>query len=97
MELIIGLVVLVIIGAIILIFVGMREARDDDPLQDRLAEFAERGETATLEEIELSQPISERVIYPLARKFGELATRFTPQNAIQQTAHKLELAGNPKG
>jgi tight adherence protein C len=97
MELIIGLIVIVVIGAIILIFVGMREASDEDPLQERLAEFAERGETATLEEIELSQPLTERIIYPLARKFGELATRFTPQNALQQTAHKLELAGNPRG
>jgi tight adherence protein C len=28
---------------------------------------------------------------------GELATRFTPQNALQNTARQLELAGNPRG
>jgi tight adherence protein C len=33
----------------------------------------------------------------MARRFGELVSRFTPQNALQSTAHKLELAGNPRG
>ncbi|HEY5669130.1 MAG TPA: type II secretion system F family protein, partial [Anaerolineales bacterium] len=69
----------------------------EDPLQSRLADYAARGETATLEEIELSQPISERVILPLARKAGEIALRFTPQNALQSTQRKIELAGNPRG
>jgi tight adherence protein C len=99
-EIIIGLVIGVVVigGAILLITIGLRDSSDRaDPLQDRLAEFASRGETATLEEIELSQPITERVILPLARKFGEFATRFTPQNALQDTARKLELAGNPRG
>jgi tight adherence protein C len=93
---IIGVVVLG--GAIALIAIGIRDSSDRaDPLQERLIEFAARGETANLEEIELSQPLSDRVIFPLARKFGELATRFTPQNALQETALKLEQAGNPRG
>lgn len=88
----------ILIGAVVLILVGVRDTRDDvDPLQSRLAEFAERGETVSLEEIELSQPLSERIFIPLARKFGEFATRFTPQNALQAAEHKLELAGNPRG
>lgn len=90
------LIALIILGAITLVFVGMRDASGEDPLQDRLAEFAARGETVNLEQIELSQPFSDRVIVPLARKFGEFATRFTPQNAIQSAAHKIELAGNPR-
>ncbi|MBE0410744.1 MAG: type II secretion system F family protein [Anaerolineales bacterium] len=93
------IIILVVImgGAIFLVFLGLREAGERDPLQARLAEFAARGESATLEEIELSQPLTERVIYPMARRFGEIALRFTPQNAIQTTQHKLELAGNPTG
>lgn len=89
--------VIIIGGAAALVIIGLRESSSEDPLQARLAEFAERGEVVSLEEIELSQPITERVIYPLARKFGELAIRFTPQNALQTTAHKLELAGSPRG
>jgi len=89
--------VLIVGGAIALIVIGMRSSTGDDPLQQRLAEFAARGESASLEEIELSQPITERIIYPLAKKLGEIAVRFTPQNALQTTAHRLELAGNPRG
>lgn len=94
---IIGLVVILVIGAVLLVIVGLRERHGGDPLQERLAEFAARGEPVNLEEIELSQPFSDRVIIPLARKFGEFATRFTPQNAIQATSRKLELAGSPRG
>ena len=93
----IAIIAAILIGALFLVMIGLREGKHEDPLQSRLAEFAARGEAVSLEEIELSQPISERVIYPLARKFGELAIRFTPQNAIQATAHKLELAGSPRG
>ena len=90
-------IVVVILGALLLVGMGMKDSKDVDPLQDRLAEFAARGERVDLEEIEMSQPLTERVLFPVARKLGELALRFTPQNAIQQTARKLELAGNPRG
>jgi tight adherence protein C len=87
----------VLLVAVVMIVIGLRDAGDVDPLQDRLAEYAARGEIADLEEIELSQPIAERIVYPIARKLGELALRFTPQNAIQQTTKKLERAGSPGG
>lgn len=89
--------VIVLVGAAALVILGLRESGDKDPLEARLAEFAERGEITDLEEIELSQPLTERVIYPVARRLGEIALRFTPQNAIQATSRKLELAGNPRG
>lgn len=94
-TLLIIIIVLVVGAALVLVFVGLRTPQGEDPLQARLAEFASRGEAATLEEIELSQPLTERIIYPIAHKLGEIALRFTPQNAIQQTARKLERAGNP--
>lgn len=87
----------VLAGSVALIIIGLREPHDSDALQDRLVEFAVRGGKVSLEEIELSQPISQRVVLPLARKMGEFALRFTPQNAFQSTAHKIELAGNPRG
>jgi len=90
---IIGLVI--IIGAIILVIVGIKSPQGIDPLEDRLAEFAARGETVSLEEIELSQPFSERIIVPIAKRMGEFVMRFTPQNAITSMSRKLELAGNP--
>jgi tight adherence protein C len=93
----IAFVALIVIFAISLVVIGIRDKSKEDPLQERLAEFAARGETVDLEQIELSQPLSDRVLIPMARKFGEFVTRFTPQNAIQTIAHKLELAGNPRG
>ena len=49
----------------------------------------------TLEEIEMSQPFSERVMLPLIRQVGQMTTRFTPEAALEATQHKLDLAGNP--
>lgn len=88
----------VLIGAIAVVIVSLRRnasGEEDDPLQARLAEFIQRGDVTSLEEIELSQPFSERVIVPLIRRIGEFSARFTPQKAIQNTARRLELAGNP--
>lgn len=90
--------VIVLIGAIAVVIVSLRRnarGEPDDPLQARLAEFIQRGDVSSLEEIELSQPFSERVIVPFIRRIGEFSARFTPQKAIQDTARRLELAGNP--
>lgn len=87
--------VVVLVSAIALIVIGIRAPKADDTLDKRLAEFSMTEGPVNLEEIELSQPFNERIIYPLARKMGEFAVRFTPQNALQSTARKLELAGNP--
>ena len=94
---IIGLAVIVIIGAAALVFIGLRnpQTSDDRVLQNRLEEFNQRGEKVDLEKIELSLPFQERIIYPMARKLGELAIKFTPQNAMQSISRKLELAGSP--
>jgi tight adherence protein C len=89
---------IVLVGAIAIVVFSLRRntaGEEDDPLQERLAEFIQRGDVTSLEEIELSQPFTERVIVPLIRRVGEFSARFTPQKAIQDTARKLELAGNP--
>jgi tight adherence protein C len=94
---IVGLVLLG--GAIALVVVGMRSFRarenEADPLLARLAEAGQRGEVMSLEELELEQPFSERVVVPILKRVGDLSTRFTPQRALEETTRKLELAGNP--
>jgi tight adherence protein C len=62
-------------------------------IQERLEEYGARP--LTLEEIELSQPFSERVVKPLLRSLAQAVTRFTPQSLLKDTANKLEKAGNP--
>jgi tight adherence protein C len=87
----------VIIGAIVLVVTGIRKTKsqEGDPLAKRLAEYSQRGEAISLEEIELSQPFSERVTLPIMRRLGEISSRFTPQRVVEQTRKRLELAGNP--
>jgi tight adherence protein C len=87
--------VVIFFGAVILIIVGIKSPQGSDPLDDRLAEYAARGETVSLEEIELSQPFSQRIIMPIAKRMGEIVIRFTPQNSITSMSRKLEMAGNP--
>ncbi len=86
---------IVIVGAVVLIIVGIRAPNTEDVLQKRLAEFSTFDGNINLEEIELAQPFTERIIYPLARKMGEFAAKLTPQNALTSSTRKLELAGNP--
>ena len=89
---------LVVGGIIALVIAGQRETSssgDDDLLAARMVEFSERGEVASLEEIELSQPFQERVIVPILLRVGEISERFTPQHLIEDTELKIELAGNP--
>ena len=90
-----GLFLLIVIIAVVAVSVRQSSGNDDDPLQARLAEYLQRGDVVSLEEIELSQPFSERVLIPIARKIGEISARFTPQKAIQDTTKLMELAGNP--
>lgn len=91
---VIGIVVLVVIIAGALIYVGQRMPTDDiDTFSERLNEFSQSGETVSLDQIELSQPFAERVIYPVLRRFGEMSSKNTPQNVLVETTRKIELAG----
>jgi tight adherence protein C len=98
----IGILIAVIIlgGAAAFVVFGLRYSREKqdsevDPVMARLAEATQRGESVSLEQMELQQPFSERVILPIMEKIGEISTRFTPQKLLQETTLKLELAGNP--
>lgn len=91
-----GLFVLILVIAVIAVSLRQfGQSEEDDPLQARLADYLQRGDVVSLEEIELSQPFSERVLIPIIRRIGEISVRFTPQKAIQDTARNMELAGNP--
>ena len=88
---------LVIVAAVVLVIIGIRNphAQTDDLIAERLESFSQSSEQVDLEQLELSQPLSERVILPIARKLGEFAMRFTPQNWLSNISRKLELAGSP--
>lgn len=91
------LIGIIIIVAVALVIIGLRNPQtvNDRLLQERLEEFSKTGEQIDLEKLEMSQPLTERVIYPLARKLGELTMKFTPQNWLNTISRKLELSGSP--
>jgi tight adherence protein C len=96
-AIIIVVVIGIILGAVLLIAAGIRKSREivEDPLAARLAEYSQRGDAVSLEEIELSQPFSDRVVMPVMRRLGEISARFTPQHVLESTRKRLEMAGNP--
>jgi len=81
-------------GSIVLIFMGLASPRTVDPVQARLDEFATR-QVLTLEEIELREPFSERVIKPLIQGIAGFIGRLAPRRNVENLRHRLELAGNP--
>jgi len=81
-------------GSIVLIFMGLASPRTVDPVQARLDQFATR-QVLTLEEIELSEPFSERVLKPLIQGIVGFVGRLAPRRNVEKLRHSLELAGSP--
>ncbi len=94
--LLIALGLLVFVGLILLIVRRVR-SQGTSSVEDRLESYATLDRPPTLEEIELSQPFTDRVLVPLVEGLAGLARRFTPQESLETIRHNLELAGNPYG
>jgi tight adherence protein C len=87
--------VLVLVAGLGLVLLGLGRSRRTETVEDRLAEFGTLERPPTLEEIELSQPFTERVLQPLVTSLAEFAMRFSPQRSMEAAQHQLDLAGNP--
>lgn len=90
------LLVIVVAGAIIvgiLVMVGMKEDSGRDPLQERLAQFEDREMPQSLEEIEMSMSLKDRIFIPLAKSLANFMTKLTPQKQLEDARRKLDLAG----
>lgn len=85
-----GIIALAIFG----IFIKMSlPQRDAVSIEERLTQFAERPRT--LEEMELEQPFSERVIKPMVAGIMRFASKMTPSASAEKVRTQLVLAGNP--
>lgn len=92
----IGIIIILVAGVGLLgglLYVGMRENSGQDPLQSRLAEYADRESPASLEELEMSLSFRDRVVVPIFQTLANLATKFTPEQQLETTRKQLELAG----
>jgi tight adherence protein C len=98
------LIALLAASGVVLVFLGVYLPRSGkDIVAERLAAFNERPHS--LEEIELQQPFTERVLRPFIRQLAEALSRFqqarskdpkaTQTSGLEKITHKLALAGNP--
>lgn len=94
------LILQIAIGAIFfavmigMVIVGMRQDRGSDPLEDRLAAYAENDQDIeSLEEAELSIGFQERVLVPLIQRLADMTAKFTPQKQLEHSQRLIELAG----
>lgn len=85
-------------GAFLLILASILLLRraEDDPLSARIDEYASRDEPVTMEEIELSLSMSDRIFVPIVRRLSGLVIRLTPKSMLDNTTHQLEVAGSPR-
>jgi tight adherence protein C len=90
-RVILGLVVFLV--ALVALGIRLLRRAEGDPLQDRLMEYGSRDEPVSMEEVEMSLSFSDRVLVPVIRGLANLVVRFTPQQTLEATAHKLEVAG----
>lgn len=92
LPLIVGLLLLIVVGA--MVYVGVRDDNDRDALEDRLADFGEREVMVeSLEEVELSLSFKDRILIPVIEWLADITGRFTPQRQLQATERLIELAG----
>ncbi len=98
---IIVITTIVIIAAFsVIAFISLRRsgASGGTDVQVRLEEYASRtdfGTPLTLEEIELSQPFSKRVIQPILLGLARGFSRLSPSKSREAAELQLELAGRP--
>ena len=89
------IVLAVVVVAVAVVIIGIRMPQSQDPIQERLSELMIGEESMTLEELELSQDFTQRIIVPFFNRIGQLAQRFTPQATLESAKKRLEMAGNP--
>jgi len=99
MELLIiaGLIVLGVGGTVALVRFGLNatQATGGD-IQSRLEEYASRTNAPlTLEEIELAQPFSQRVVRPMLITLSKGFSKLSPSKSRAATELQLQLAGKP--
>jgi tight adherence protein C len=87
------LFVVVVIFGLGLVLIGLQRARQPDAIGERLNQFTERA--LSLEEMELQQPFTQRVLLPIARSILSTLGKNTPAKSMERLRVNLQQAGNP--
>src|SRR5262245_17428908 len=91
-PIVIGLAV-VLFAVVALIVASLMRPAQTDVIGDRLSQFTER--TMTLDELELQQPFSQRVLLPLTRTILAQLGKYGPKQSAERLRVSLQQAGNP--
>lgn len=89
------LIVIVGLLGLSIAMLGMSRQRKVISIDERLANFADRP--MSLEEQEMSQPFSERVLRPVIKKWSLRLGAHSPARSADKVRLKLAQAGNPSG
>lgn len=85
--------VLTVLGT--MVYIGLREDEGRDPLSDRLRQYGDSEmDVESLEEVELSLSLKDRVFIPVVKKLADFVVKFTPQRQIEFARRQMELAGS---
>jgi tight adherence protein C len=93
-----------VLGLALIVFGQLIARRESDPVAERLAQLG--APVRSLEEIDLQQPFTERILRPLIRSLAGALGRFqqrraratvtpAPEQGVEAIRGKLALAGNP--
>ncbi|HVB14041.1 MAG TPA: type II secretion system F family protein [Candidatus Dormibacteraeota bacterium] len=94
-PLIVGLIAA---AAVFTIFAGLIKRQPQVNLLDaRLAVYDEPTAPRTLDEIEMSQPFTERFLRPFFERIGRRVTSMQPRDRAQKLQILIDLAGRPLG
>src|SRR5262245_29106837 len=93
MSPIVILVAVILIAGVALIVMGLTRSAQPNAIGDRLSQFTER--TMTLDELELQQPFSQRVLVPLTRAILAQIGKYGPKQSAERLKVNLQQAGNP--
>ena len=72
----------IMLAGIALVIFGMTRPAQTDAIGERLNQFTER--TMTLDELELQQPFSQRVLIPLARVILGQLGKYGPKQSAER-------------
>lgn len=89
------IMVIGLLGASLTMFGLSRQRRSVISIDERLANFADRP--VTLEDRELAQPFSERMLKPLIKNWSTRLGSRSPAKSTEKIRLKLAQAGNPSG
>jgi tight adherence protein C len=86
------------VGTFALIRFGLQSQPSRDGVQSRLAEYGGRADfdaPLTLEELEMAQPFTKRVLRPMLLRLAGVFSRLSPSKSKEAAELQLELAGKP--